>query len=149
MPTRWSWPSPVNAWDFCGPWPHKCRSPRKATPHITRQRTTQEGFPWASAATPPRCGATLDRVTRPAGLLGPRPRPAADGGPSGGTHPRRSAGSPVGLTGAGSSDDDVTREEAEEDQVKTIGTHLLSSEVISTARHQPRAACCASAACVG
>ncbi len=44
-----------------------------------------EGFHRASAAAPPRCGATLDGVTRPAGTLAPRVRPAPDGCQSGGT----------------------------------------------------------------
>jgi transposase len=44
-------------------------------------------WPHLSAAAPPRCGATLDGVTRPAGLLVPRWRPAPDGCTSGGTQP--------------------------------------------------------------
>jgi len=49
----------------------------------------------ASEETPPRWGATPVGVTRPAGILGPRVGPAPDGRTSGGTNPRRSAGSTV------------------------------------------------------
>ena len=39
----------------------------------------------------PRCGATLDGVTRPIGILGPRVRPVPDGYKSGGTQPTDSS----------------------------------------------------------
>ena len=45
------------------------------------------GFPRALEETPPRCGVTLDSVTRPAGILVPRVRPAPDGRTSGGHAP--------------------------------------------------------------
>ena len=45
------------------------------------------GFRRASEETQPRCGVTLDRVTRPAGILVPRVRPAPDGRQSGGHEP--------------------------------------------------------------
>jgi hypothetical protein len=45
------------------------------------------GFRRALEETPPRCGVTLDRVTRPAGILVPRVRQAPDGRQSGGHEP--------------------------------------------------------------
>jgi hypothetical protein len=45
------------------------------------------GLPRLSEEAPPRYGATLDGVTRPAGTLVPRVRQAPDGGQSGGTQP--------------------------------------------------------------
>jgi hypothetical protein len=38
----------------------------------------------------PRCGVTLDRVTRPSGMLGPRVRQAPDGRTEGGRQPPHS-----------------------------------------------------------
>ena len=51
--------------------------------------------PRACEETPPRCGAILAGVKRLHYPRVPRSRPAPDGGQSGGTNPRRSAGSPV------------------------------------------------------
>jgi Transposase IS116/IS110/IS902 family len=45
---------------------------------------TQEGAPRQAQEAQPRCGATLDGVTRPAGALVPRVRQAPGGGQSGG-----------------------------------------------------------------
>jgi Transposase IS116/IS110/IS902 family len=56
---------------------------------------SSEGFRRPCEAAPPRCGALRDGVTRLQETLGPRPRQAPDGRQSGGTTPRRSAGSPV------------------------------------------------------
>jgi hypothetical protein len=53
------------------------------TPYIKRRK----GFQSLSAEAQPRCGATLDGVTRPAGILVPRVRPAPDGHKSGGRQP--------------------------------------------------------------
>jgi len=45
------------------------------------------GWPRLLAAAPPRCGATLDGVKRPVGILVPSVRQAPDGGQSGGRQP--------------------------------------------------------------
>jgi hypothetical protein len=65
--------------------------------HETGRDDTQhaDGVPRAWDETPPRCGATLDGVKRPTGMLVPRVRQAPDGGQSGGTNPRIAAGSTV------------------------------------------------------
>jgi hypothetical protein len=45
------------------------------------------GLPPLAEEAQPRCGATLDGVTRPIGILVPRGRPAPDGRKSGGRQP--------------------------------------------------------------
>jgi hypothetical protein len=96
------------------------------------------GLPPAEEAQP-RCGATLDGVPRPVGILVPRGRPAPDGGKYGGTNPRLAAGSPGGLTGAGSSagplhPEDINRKNTAWEFLR----RLLTSEVISTPKLQRR-----------
>ena len=54
-----------------------------------------EGFHRACKEAPPRCGAILAGVKRRQETLVPRAREAPDGGPSGGTNPRRAAGATV------------------------------------------------------
>jgi hypothetical protein len=58
-----------------------------------RHKATEYQRVWEE--TQPRFGATLDGVTRPSGILGPRLRQAPDGPKEGGTNPRISAGSTV------------------------------------------------------
>jgi hypothetical protein len=52
-----------------------------------REGVQLRGFPRALEETQPRCGVTLDSVTRPAGILVPRVRQAPDGRKSGGHEP--------------------------------------------------------------
>jgi transposase len=54
---------------------------------VTPSITSRKGSHGLPEEAPPRCGATLDGVTRPAGLLGPRWRPAPHGHKSGGHQP--------------------------------------------------------------
>src|SRR5262249_20726050 len=61
----------------------------------TPERQKAAEYQRVSEETPPRCGATLDGVTRPSGRRGPRWRQAPDGHKSGGTNPRIAAGSTV------------------------------------------------------
>ena len=56
-------------------------------------KATEDQRVWEE--TQPRCGATLDGVTRPSGILGPRLRQAPDGHTEGGTNPRLAAGATV------------------------------------------------------
>jgi transposase len=75
------------------------------TPSLVADDCTQpcDGGQRAGKEPQPRRGVTLDGVQSPGGILVPRARQAPDGRQSGGTNPRRSAGSTVGLTGSGSS----------------------------------------------
>ena len=90
-PTRSSWPWPVSWWGSWGRLPTRSPCPPRpiasgdGPPHGEGMHL--RGFRRALEETPPRSGVTLDRVTRPAGILGPRVRPAPDGRPSGGHEP--------------------------------------------------------------
>jgi transposase len=91
------------------------------------------GLARPAEARPPRWGATLAGVTRPAGTLGPRGRPAPDGGQSGGINPRRAAGAPVGLTGSSSSAGPLHLEDINMNHMaEDVLLPPLTAEVIAT-----------------
>jgi hypothetical protein len=87
-------PWPGNWSAACGPGLKRALGPRQSPRRLTLPDRRAQGAQRVSEEPPPRWGATLDRVTRPSGLLVPRLRQAPDGHKSGGTNPRRAAGAP-------------------------------------------------------
>jgi len=86
-PPRWSWPWLVHEWAFCGPLRNRSLSPPQSSSSIPIDRITQQIANGHWKRPQPRCGGTLDRVTRPSGMLVPRVRQAPDGRKEGGTQP--------------------------------------------------------------
>src|SRR5262249_54143789 len=86
-PTRGSWPLLVHSWAVCGPLLTRSLSQRKFARSGPLERINTESCQRALDEAQPRCGVTLDSVTRPSGILVPRVRQAPDGSKEGGTQP--------------------------------------------------------------